>query len=127
MAANREYSSTDAKHGLPGFSSNSHWEEDAQDEGAFWSHHPVHLPPSSGKGFVDPIEAGPQCKQLWTDQNQPAAPDDNKSWNVDYREKGGIPVNDGLISQGSVFFGDGRDGDGAARGNSPMFKGGGPK
>lgn len=58
--ADREYSSTDAAHGLPGFSSNSHWAADQ--EGGAWSHNPVHLGPKDG--FHDPAGAEPARQQL---------------------------------------------------------------
>lgn len=73
--ADREYSSTDAAHGLSGFSSNSHWEGEQE---AAWSHNPVQAGPK--EGFHDPVEAGPQRKQLWNNQNESDAPDDAVGW-----------------------------------------------
>ena len=58
--ADREYSSTDASHNLPGFSSNSHWAE--VQEGGAWSHNPTH--PGPKEGFHDPVAAGPARQQL---------------------------------------------------------------
>jgi hypothetical protein len=59
---------------LTGFSSNAHWAEDADDNGAYWSHHPVHLGPKDG--FHDPIEADPVRQGLWDPQNQTGRSDD---------------------------------------------------
>ena len=61
--ADREYSQSDAAHGLSGFSSNSHWAE-AQEGGA-WSHNPVHLGPKDG--FHDPASVPPVRQQLPVD------------------------------------------------------------
>lgn len=68
------------EHSLGGFSSNGHWAGDAEDEGEYWSHHPVHPGPKEstpGNSFLDPIEADPVRKTLWDSQNQSGASDDD--------------------------------------------------
>ncbi len=58
--ADREYSSTDAAHGLSGFSSSSQWAA-VQETGA-WSHYPSSMGPK--EGFHDPAGVEPARQQL---------------------------------------------------------------
>ena len=57
--SDREYSSTDAAHGLPGFSSNS---GALGDPDGLWSHQPVQMGPK--EGFHDPAQGEPARQQL---------------------------------------------------------------
>lgn len=121
---NREYNTPgpgtlgggNTEHALTGFSSNEHWAEPSAD-----SHNPMIMGPKDG--FHDPVQAGPDRKTLWQDQNEPDAPDATTTWDVAYKEPGGI-ASSPITRPLSSYFGSGRSvGDsGTERGNSPWFK-----
>lgn len=120
--SDREYSTTDAAHGLSGFSSNS---GALGDPNGLWSHQPVQKGPKEsgdGKSFLDPIEAGPKRQELWNDGNQPSADDDSQGWPTPASgDKGGVTATGGGKADG--VYSQGRH-DGTERGNSPWFRGG---
>ena len=70
---------TSDSQGVNGLSKNSDLWDKVQETGA-WSHYPDVLPPKSGRGFYDPIQAGPVRDELWDDRPEPGAPDESVSW-----------------------------------------------